>query len=207
MGEPTKKYRGPFCTGHTFFPMTAVMSYTEAIQGEFRDEYKQAHGNFKRAAPGEMQNGPDFRAIIASGRRAPNAVPLAGTPTDRIMHGGRPERRGKVSSSDVGGWWDDPLFQELHDEVDRQKARPARTTRPPGQGARRAALSLPPSPRTGPSPSFPSPTLHPPPAPSRRARRPIASASRRPARSAGTGTIPSSSTPTSTPRPRASRTA
>ena len=36
-GEP-RKYRGPFCTGHTFFPMTAVLSYTEAIHGEFRED-------------------------------------------------------------------------------------------------------------------------------------------------------------------------
>ena len=102
-GEP-RKYRGPFCTGHTFFPMTAVLSYTEAIHGEFREEYKQAHGLLKRAGPG-VQNGPEFREVIAEGRRPPAPLPVSGTPTERCMTGGRPPRKGTVSSSVVGGWW------------------------------------------------------------------------------------------------------
>lgn len=98
MGEP-RKYRGPFCTGHTFFPMEAVMAYTEAIAGEFRDEYKQAHGTREKKGPG-LAKQYDFREAP---RRDAVQLPLAGTPMARIS-GGRPMKKGTISSATVGGW-------------------------------------------------------------------------------------------------------
>lgn len=120
MGEvATRKYRGPFCTGHTFFPMEAVMAYTEAIQGEFRDEYKQAHGRCEKKGPG-LATAYDFRA---QPRKEALPLPLAGTPMARIS-GGRPARKGTISSSTIGGWWDDPLFQSLEDEPKKTRGLP-----------------------------------------------------------------------------------
>ena len=39
MPEADGKYRGPFCTGHTFFPMTAVNFYTETLNHEFQKNF------------------------------------------------------------------------------------------------------------------------------------------------------------------------
>lgn len=114
-------YRGPFCTGHTFFPMQAVNFYTETLSHEFREEYKQAH-NIKTPTikPTEVPSLPQ--------RHQPIRLPLTGTPTSRAMPGGRPPRREPLSSGVVGGWWNDPIFSKI------EPMRPSTTApRPPGQ--------------------------------------------------------------------------
>ena len=105
MPEADGKYRGPFCTGHTFFPMTAVNFYTETLNHEFREEYKQAHN----------VHTPSVRntEVPPMHLRHPGVrLPLAGTPTARLMPGGRPPRREPLSSGLIGGWWSDPIFSQ-----------------------------------------------------------------------------------------------
>jgi len=103
MPEADGKYRGPFCTGHTFFPMTAVNFYTETLNHEFREEYNQAHGVHKPTVR-------NTEVPAAELRHRPINLPLAGTPTSRMIPGGRPPRREPTSSGTIGGWWSDPIF-------------------------------------------------------------------------------------------------
>ena len=98
-----------FCTGHTFFPWNEVCCYTSLIHNEFRDEYKMAHGMFVPKGPGRAK-----MYDWSEKRRDPIPVPLTGTPTAKPYHGGRPPRKGHSSSATIGGWWNDPLFKELH---------------------------------------------------------------------------------------------
>lgn len=105
MPEADGKYRGPFCTGHTFFPMTAVNFYTETLNHEFREEYKQAHNVPK-------EDVRDTEVPVAARRAKPVNLPLSGTPTARVIPGGRPGRTPGVSSSTIGGWWSDPIFAD-----------------------------------------------------------------------------------------------
>ncbi|KAL1525823.1 hypothetical protein AB1Y20_020661 [Prymnesium parvum] len=123
MPEPDGKYRGPFCTGHTFFPMTAVNFYTETLNHEFREEYKQAHG---MKTPMVRLTG-----IPSPERRKPPVeLPLAGTPTSATLIGGRLPRKEIVSSNTIGGWWSDPHFAKA--SVAENTA--ISITKPPGHG-------------------------------------------------------------------------
>jgi hypothetical protein len=103
MPEHDGVYRGPFCTGHTFFPWQAVNFYTETLSHEFREEYRLAHNvRVPRVRPTHVPSLP----------QKPVRLPLTGTPTGRVLPGGRPPRGNLTTSGIVGGWWKDPIFSE-----------------------------------------------------------------------------------------------
>ena len=125
MASGDGKYRGPFCTGHTFFPMTAVNFYTETLNHEFREEYKQAH---HIDTPSVKNTEMPSRELC----RPPVHLPLAGTPTSKLMPGGRPPRREPVSSGTIGMWWSDPIFAKADSAMPMGSA--ASSSKPRGLG-------------------------------------------------------------------------
>jgi hypothetical protein len=105
---------GAFATGHTAFEGAAQAAfYTQTLTHEFDEEYKQVHEMRKPSGPGRMEM-PEWQKK----RRAPIDLPLTGTDI-HTRQGGAGEQAYAAgspcmnarSSNVIGGFWNDPIFQ------------------------------------------------------------------------------------------------
>ena len=108
-----------FCTGHTSMVGPEMASYTEALNAQFREEYKLAHGISHPKGPGRAET-VDWEPIIAGDRRPEVAqVPISGkVPVANNLHyiG---QSTGYRSSSAIGSFWNDPVFSQFaHSDVE-----------------------------------------------------------------------------------------
>ena len=114
MGEPEKRvYTGTFCTGHVPMVGTTAIQFSENAMHEFIEDYKSAYGLKEKKGPG-LAKVYDFRA---QPRKPAPPLPMTGTRLASLMTGNKPARKARTSSQAVGGWWDDDLFQKLHNSV------------------------------------------------------------------------------------------
>eukprot|EP00965_Chrysotila_dentata_P251213 6209911-Pleurochrysis_carterae.AAC.1 len=99
-----------FETGHTFFPQTDELFWSESLRKEFTDEYKQAHSLQPPRGPGRA-----LQHDWTLARRGSPDIPMLGTEMGRLPFG-RQRRLGQLgtslSSTSYGSFWNDPLFSQ-----------------------------------------------------------------------------------------------
>ena len=117
MGEP-RKYLGTFCTGHVPMVGTTSIQFSENSMHEYIEEYKSAHGMKTKSGPG-LAKQYDFRTVE---RKQAPPLPIQGCALGRMNTAPSgtlfPQRQTLTSSKAVGGWWNDPIFQQKGEATD-----------------------------------------------------------------------------------------
>ena len=103
-----------FCTGHTCFEGAAeTLFYTESLERQFVDDYRQAHGLHKPKGPGRVEL-PDW----SSKRRDSPWLPITGaSDCARARELAPPTLPTRISSKTIGSWWTDPIFKQPQEEL------------------------------------------------------------------------------------------
>lgn len=102
-----RKLEGVFATGHTFFPQHECKFYEQMLHHEFTEEYKKVHS----IGHSNEIFSPTLHPSMTK-RRGPIDVPYSETTQiSRHIACGRPPRNPSLmSSNEIGGWWNDPLY-------------------------------------------------------------------------------------------------
>ena len=140
---PRHHTQGVFATGHTVFAgSTEVLAYTQHLDHQFIEEYKQAHGMAKAPIaplapaldPSTQPSHPFNHQVWGPGRQEPRGFeakrkPARDVPISNTKIWAREGMRGDVrstlaarSSNVVGGWWDDPVFRALQEQAEAGQA-------------------------------------------------------------------------------------
>lgn len=93
--------------------------FSENCYHEFIEEFKNAHGLKEKTGPGRAKL---YDPRAQPRRESPAELPLAGCQLALLNTGHLPARQARTSSKAIGGWWDDPIFQQgakLKDVVQR----------------------------------------------------------------------------------------